>query len=253
LSVNKAKFISFIPSINASLPIVSSRFASVIYRLGNDTPDKSKVNYILVAGDLYVIQKLPKPYDTRCTNNRGEDEYSCSQKCNNDIYSHYRLAPPMDVILKPTNLRPFLVAQKDNESLIRQIKGKLENCKMDCHRPLCFDWYSVTQTFPLPFMELNSISIASTCSNRPTTQIVFNSKLTIIDYIVYLSGCFGIWLGVSVISLNPFSRKTLARSNALTKHAVRFQLQKNQSSVVKQHQMKRGRKFEPSFPIGRKK
>jgi hypothetical protein len=243
--VNKAKFISFVPSKEVAFPLGSRRFASTIYSFGKDSPYKSKVNYVYISGDLYVIHKLPKPYDTRCTNIAGEDEYSCSEKCSNDVYAQHRLVSPLDVILKPNNFRPFLIAQKDNESLIQEIKRNLEKCSKDCHRPLCFDWYSVTQISSAPFLVLNSISIASTCSNRPTTQIVFTPKITIIDYVVYLSGCYGIWFGVSVISLNPFSKKKIGKSNAHAKLSVPFRLQRQiQSRLLKQNQMKRGRKLE---------
>jgi hypothetical protein len=97
----------------------------LIYRHPKNSHDKTKVNYVFISGDLFVIQKLPTPYDTRYTENSGDDEYSSDKKGNNDIYSQLRLGSPMDVIPKPTNLRPFLVAQKDNASLIRQIIAQL--------------------------------------------------------------------------------------------------------------------------------
>jgi hypothetical protein len=227
LSINVAKFISFIPSIKIPIPTVSYRFARTVNRFGKHGRDKTMINYAFISGDMYAIEKLPQPYDTRCTHTPGEDEYSSKEKCNNDVYKLYKLASPMDIILKGSNLRPFSVRQNENESLIQEIKTKLKNCKKDCHRSLCSDWYSVSQTIYYPFLRLNSISITSTCSIRPTTQIVFIPKITIIDYIVYLSGCFGIWFGVSVISLNPFSTKKLAKSNALSKGFVPFQAQRD--------------------------
>jgi hypothetical protein len=249
LCVNEAKLISFIILGEETPPSVSDRFASLIYRLDEESPNKSKANYAFIFGDLYVIQKLPGPYDTRCTHNPGDDEYSCTKKCNNDVYTPYRLASPTDVILEPSNLRPFLVAQKDNVSLIQEIETKLENCGKDCHKPLCFDWYSVSKSMLMPIKRLNSISIASTCPHHPTTQIVFIPKITIIDYIVYLSGCYGIWFGFSVFSLNPFSRKKVARSNTIPQFSVPFQLHRNQirNMWLHQKQMKTGGKFEHCF------
>jgi hypothetical protein len=241
LHVNVAKVISFVPSIDAAIPLVSRRFASVVNRFEKDTTAKSKANYVFISGDLYAIQKLPKPYDTRCTDNPAEDECYCAMKCNHDVYTQYSLVSPMDAILKPSKFRPFLVAQKGNESLMQEIKTKLENCNKDCHTPPCFYSYSVSQTITFPYMRLNSLSIASTCSDRPTTQIVFTPKITIIDYVVYLSGCLGIWCGVSVISLNPFSKKNLEKSNALPILSVPLQLRRTkiQPRLCKQTRIRR--------------
>lgn len=206
---NRIKLISFIPGrISDSLtdlPVISRRFYYTNVRYGTHTPDTSIINYIYVAGDLYSITRLEKPYDTACVDSQEEALYACSRRCNIATFQKHNLFPPNEFTTVPLPLKHSKdVVTSLNTTLIQEIKAMNEECMKDCNKYLCEEWYTVTEVVTSPFLHFDTISIASACSNRPAVVIQHKPKVTLMEVLIYMSSSLGIWFGISFMSINPF-------------------------------------------------
>ena len=215
---NRIKGISFIPDVGNSsffnMPIISRRFYSTFVRFGSSSPDTSIINYISLSGDVYSITRLKKPYDTACVRNNEETEYACRRNCNIASFKKHNIFPPNELTTEPLPLKHSkTIVTSLNTTLVREIKMRNQKCMKSCNeRSMCEDWYTVTIANLSPSRLLNTISISCTCSNRPAVFIEYLAKVILMDFIMYVSSAFGIWFGISILSINPF-KNTLPKSN----------------------------------------
>ena len=212
---NRIKGISFIPDVaNSSffnMPIISRRFYSTLVRFGSSSPDTSFVNYITLSGDVYSISRLNKPYDTACVRNNEETEYACRRKCNIASFKSHDIFPPNELTTEPLPLKHSkTVVTSLNTILLRDIERRSSKCIRACsEHALCEDWYTVTLANSSPVRYFNTLSISSSCSNRPAVIVQHLPKVMFIDFIMYVSSSFGIWFGISILSINPFKNTLL--------------------------------------------
>ena len=208
---NRIKVISFIPDATDSLfnlPIISRRFYFTLSRYGSSSPDTSIINYISLSGDVYSITRLEKPYDTACVRNHEETEYACRRKCNIASFKSHDIFPPNEFTIEPLPLKHSKnVVTSLNKTLLRDIESRTQICMMACsEHALCEDWYTVTLANSSPVRYLNTLSISSTCSNRPAVIVEHLPKVMFMDFVMYVSSSFGIWFGFSILSINPFKK-----------------------------------------------
>ena len=209
---NRIKLISFIPDVGHNslfnLPIISRRFYSPLVRYGSGTADTSIANYIALSGEVYSIKRLKKPYDTACMRNHKDTEYVCRRKCNIASFKSHDIFPPNELTTKPLPLKHSkTVITSLNTTLLRDIKMKNQKCMRACNgHSMCEDWYTVTLANLSPVRYFDTISISSVCSKKPAVIIQYLPKVVLMDFIMYISSSFGIWFGISILSINPFKR-----------------------------------------------
>ena len=211
---NRIKVISFIADGTDSLfnmPIISRRFYFTLSRYGSSSPDTSIINYISLSGDVYSISRLKTPYDTACVTNHEETEYACRRKCNIASFKSHDIFPPNELTTEPLPLKHSkTVVTSLNTILLRDIERRSSKCIRACsEHALCEDWYTVTLANSSPVRYFNTLSISSSCSNRPAVIVQHLPKVMFIDFIMYVSSSFGIWFGISILSINPFKNTLL--------------------------------------------
>ena len=91
----------------------------------------------------------------------------------------------------------------DNKTILEFAEQSFENCYFRCKlKAECLTQFSRTivqvfpSQYPLPF-------IASMVPSLPHISLYAVPLLTLIEYVIQLGSCFGIWFGLSIISLNP--------------------------------------------------
>ena len=205
---NTLKLISFVPDnqINPilNLPTTSRRFYSYRLRYGDDEPKKSKHNYFLVSGDLYLITRLEKPYDTKCTRNKEHAEFACRRRCIITAFKKHGYFPATEYTLSPLPIKHMNTQAFFNKTLIRDTMTRSDICRKICNQKFCNEKFSVTDVSSTPELYNGLITIMSSCSNRPVVVIEYLPRITLMEFVMYISSSFGIWFGVSVLSINPF-------------------------------------------------
>ena len=204
------QLISFIPGqvtdLFSHLPFASRRYFAPVVRLtGNKT--STLTNYYYLSGDVYSIQRLPYPYDTRCTRNYNESLYACRESCNIHAFKVHDLFPPNEISTNPIPKKHLSFIHIANQSFIKSERNENSCCSLKCTKHECNEWFSVTSAVGLEYTRLGSLTLGSCCSNRPYVAIHFVASISVWDYIIYISSSIGIWFGVSVFSLNPFKNR----------------------------------------------
>lgn len=204
---NLIKLISFIPrDLNGSLPglpYVSRTFYDTIVRYGHDAPNTARTFWIAISGDLYIVSRLQSPYDTHCVKNKEEAQFYCNRRCNIAAFRRHGLFPTTEWTTSPLPMKHLNLETLKNESLLRDVKARNDECMINCYKHLCYDWYSVTTTKTIPFKE-EGLTISSNCSKRPAVMIQYFPRITFMELAMYASSSLGIWFGVSFFAINPF-------------------------------------------------
>lgn len=87
----------------------------------------------------------------------------------------------------------------------------IENeCAKMCFKPDCYDILTMTKVFyDYPKKEKSAsdipLSFEVLVPTKPAIKIVHSVKVSWTEYVVSVLSCFGIWFGLSVLSVNPFS------------------------------------------------
>ena len=206
---NTLKLISFIPDNPGdpifNLPSISRRFYSYRLRYGNDGPLKSKHNYFLISGDLYSITRLEKPFDTKCTRNQEYSEFACRRRCKIAAFKRHGYFPSTEYTVSPLPIKHMNIAAVLNKTLHQDTRTRTVICRKICNQKSCNERFSVTDVISTEFLRNGLVSILSSCSNRPVVTIQYLPRITLLEFILYISSSLGIWFGISVFSVNPFN------------------------------------------------
>jgi hypothetical protein len=133
---------------------------------------------------------------------------TCSRACNIQAYKKQGLVPGNEFILdQKINLRHFSFKDINNKSLLEILGNSTNECDKHCTQDLCKESYSVTTVRIMPYTLKNTINIAAGCPARPLVRIKFIPRMNTYEFILFTCSCFGIWFGVSIISLNPFDSR----------------------------------------------
>ena len=209
---NAIKLISFIPYWNTSvvsMPSISRSFYVFKLRYADESPKSSKENIFRIWGDVYSITSLPKPYDTNCANDEEAENGNvfCHRKCNIALFKKHGYFPSNEYTTRPLLMKHLNKKALLNETLARDIKSKSQACLTKCNRTYCSYDYSVTNTNTFSHKYNNSITLESTCSNRPAVIMQYLPRITIMELVMYVSSSLGIWFGTSILSINPFNNR----------------------------------------------
>ena len=229
---NSIKVISFIPKgFNNSImnmPFTSRRFYVMKLRYNEQHFSTSNENYLYISGDLYNITRLEKPYDTKCIEIEENVDFICRRRCNIDAFKEHNIFPPNEFTMNPLPIKTLNPKTLKNETLLQNVKLRNEECVAQCTGNLCRDWYTVTNLETLPLLRINTLSIVSRCSTRPTVFIQYLPRITFMEFILFISSSLGIWFGVSIISVNPFG------GNNCTKITKRNKVSNNTVSELRE-------------------
>ena len=208
---NSLKLISFIPAHLENpilkLPSISRRFFSHALRYGPDEPKKSKYNYFFISGDLYSITRLEKPYDTKCMENKEYSEFACRRRCNIAAFKRHGYFPTTEYTLSPLPIKHMNTIAMLNKTLLQDTKTRTDICRKTCNQKSCSETFSVTDVTSYDTFVNGLVSIVSSCSKRPVVIIEYLPRITLMEFAMYISSSFGIWFGISILSINPFNSR----------------------------------------------
>lgn len=163
---------------------------------------KFRVSYSVIS-----IQRLAYPYKTNCQNYETSDQQTCQQTCLNDGTQRRFGKISFSTITKlPLDLKHVSPWDVDNETFRHQFNALAISCDATCKKDNCFDTITSTKVTAFESRICSYFQV-----NYPTDsyfRIRFLARITFTEYLVYrvyILSCLGIWFGVSIINLNPFS------------------------------------------------
>ena len=156
---------------------------------------------ITVSKSSAKVYLLPPPYDTHCVD---IDVEVCYETCARTLLNKINRVPWSNFISDPLDMT--MVSQEDfqNSSYSRYIHESLNKCTSDCRSQYpCFLAYSYTYGSSGRNPSTNTTYVAFKTPPKEDEVVTTVPVMTVIDFIVQLCSCLGIWFGLSVFHFNP--------------------------------------------------
>ena len=188
-----------------SYPFVAQHYSSIIYRLIDYDHLIPYYRSIRFTYYWFMRHLLPPPYDTMC-HDRDKCMHDCWQSLESKIGSVFydRIVPETEDTQQQFNLDRCVVSYDDMDNqTIRQLlrKGTCE-CDDRCRGMWCNYDYSVTQldASRTSLKNNESLSVYAKSERAPGVLAISLPRIDVMAFLVYLSNCLEIWLGVHFVS-----------------------------------------------------
>ena len=178
-----------------------------------------------VYGEANEITKLPDPYDTQCM--PGHKRQECYESCLIDRFSSINRMSWSGFHSKPLHIPLFTPLDYNNKTMARVARKSFHQCHQKCKiRAECITRFTVTTIYMYSSLDF---VIDAMIPSRPFTEIAAIPLLTLVEYIIQVGSCFGVWFGLSVVSFNPTkwllgNRKQIVVVQKIQKITVRGRL-----------------------------
>lgn len=162
-------------------------------------------NLITAYSFLNEYKALPSPYDTRCVS---DDEYiHCRRRCLEDkLATIHRVHYSLTVTDVNLDMKYLDLEDLENTTVLNLVNKTENHCYRMCSRSPCRQIISFTDAYSdYVKREDSSLTINSCVPASPTVHIESMPEIQPIDFFQYVCNCFGIWFGLSVMSINPFT------------------------------------------------
>ena len=162
-------------------------------------------NEYFVQTKVTEVRLQPPPYDTAC--DPDFDQSSKSECIINGMQEQgLGRVPNTEIIRRPYDLPHVLYNDDDNETF-RNIANKVyTDCYEKFKQSKCN--YSIAATdvrMRADDRKYNSLRVRVMGPRGPNTHVNSEPAFPLSEYLLYVSSCFGIWLGISVNRFNPIA------------------------------------------------
>ena len=148
---------------------------------------------------LYEIERLPRPYETRCD---AEPQLRCLYKCYVHEYSKSGFVTSSSVVRETDDLGSTRVVRYNGTEEETRFRLRItRTCSKICPSEACRQKLVITDIFG-PFTRIGhkfSVNVGSFRS--PINLMKHSPKLSLADYMTQLFSLSGIWIGFSAVSL----------------------------------------------------
>ena len=208
----------FIMSSPEEIPHLSRSYGS--YHRKDWTRNASAANDFHIQNKVTKVRLLPSPYDSRCIPNY---DYSAKARCL--IQSMKRRGvnriPNTEIILQGYDFHHVLWSDEDNVTM----KEMIDQCYADClsitEHENCSYSFSETQVTMTRGADFNGrLRLRVMGPQAPNILITYHSKFTIGQFFLYALSCAGIWLGVSLVHVNPLLMAHWLNRKASKQHKI---------------------------------
>ncbi|KAI1279533.1 hypothetical protein HDE_14071 [Halotydeus destructor] len=157
----------------------------------------------------YTVQEthlLPPPYKTHCRTYRPEfiDQTSCRFECLRILTLKYFDKIPYEYLERNSSLTKKHISTGDiaNATRAAMLARFRADCARRCPDPDCSDTNTVTRVTKTTSL-LSKCGLYVTIPREPFLTIRFQEEMKLLDFAIYILSSAGIWLGISVTSLDP--------------------------------------------------
>ena len=153
-----------------------------------------------VFGESIQIHRLPPPFDTKCT--PGHHREKCYEKCLNKQLAVINRVSWSAFHREKLDMKIVTANDLRNDSTLKFMSKVFLGCQSLCKtRADCFTQFS--RTLIQEFQSSQGSYFSSMIPSFPHTSYHAVPLLTLVEYIIQLGSSFGVWFGLSIISLNP--------------------------------------------------
>ena len=156
-----------------------------------------------VYGDSITIHRLPPPFDTNCS--PGYNQETCYEDCLIDYFKAINRLPWSGFHRQKLDMKMLNPIDLENKTIARFVETSFEKCDSRCKiKTECLTQFSRTtlQEYKERFLTLSSM-----LPTVPHMSLYAAPFLNLVQYIVQIGSSFGMWFGLSIISLNPMKWK----------------------------------------------
>ena len=163
-----------------------------------------------IFGESIKIYRLPPPFDTKCT--PGHRREKCYEECLNQKLALINRVSWSTFHREKLDMKMLTTNDITNVSLSTYINKVFYKCQASCKTPAdCFTEISRTS---IQELQCNVSHFSSMLPAYPHISLYAVPFLNLIEYVVQLGSCFGIWFGLSIVSFNPMKWKILHKENS---------------------------------------
>jgi hypothetical protein len=202
---NKSTNVNMI-TFHGSYPYLS-RDVSVVTYILDSTLTKNKLhNYFDLFSNDYEFVRLEAPYDTGCIDRKVEDIFTCKYSCFVQHYSAMGKIAPLDPVTDPLDLLIIDGEDLEDDEILANVSKIDKICVKKCDFVPCHSGYTKTTFLPRLIKELN----LGYYSRTPIEPSIISESIpgnSFVEYFSFTAGCFGIWFGISFMSLDPFKKQ----------------------------------------------
>lgn len=156
---------------------------------------------------MYRIHRLASPYMSHCRNyseesrNKFMTRESCIQEClMRRLIHNMSLVPFTAFVTEPLDLRQMSMIDLQNVSVSQTLNQEEDECEGKCSQLDCDVDFIITHSESL--LERESKMIVFT-PDSPDILVHEEVSFRLVDYLIFIASCFGSWLGLSFLHLNP--------------------------------------------------
>ena len=211
-SISNSYYASFISVDNGN---VEDFLHSRLFQANTANGKTFNQSRIIVFGDSLEIKRLPPPFDTECTPNH--DREICYEKCLVKKFKLLDRLPWSGFHSQKMDIKMLTPIELFNKTISGYVGQSFEECHSLCKlKTECFTQFSRTTIVESP---ARTFYLTSVLPSQPQISVFAISTLTLIEYIVQMGSCFGMWFGMSIISINPVKWK-VRQEKHFTKGAI---------------------------------
>ena len=159
------------------------------------------VSGLQVSGESTEINRMALPYDTKCIPGHGRE--TCYEHCLQNRLKIINRLPWSGFYREAIDMKMLTALDLKNKTTSEFAEKSFEECYSLCKvKAECVTQFSrtIVQDFRSHYRKPFFASMASSLPHLSLYAVPF---LTLIEYVVQLGSCFGIWFGLSIFSMNP--------------------------------------------------
>lgn len=172
-----------------------------------------------IYGESIHIHRLPPPYDTQCS--PGHKREVCYEDCllqsfrtiNRIPWSGFHKHKQNIKMLTSSDLRNLTISSLTTfwfKKCHSKCKMKTE-CQIEFSRTSAFEYQNRNDLY------VSNFAIQSMVPIGPHFSLHTVATLTLVEFIIQIGSCIGVWFGLSIISFNPVKWKILQKNNSTSR------------------------------------
>ena len=208
-----AFFISIIRDRNGNL---KNPLHSRLFQANTENMKTFQHSRFAVSGDSIEISRLPPPHDTRCT--PGHDREFCYENCLAEKFKKINRLPWSGFHSQKLDMTMITDVDLKNGTISKFVDYSVTECHSRCKlQTECLTQFSRTT---VQEFYADAFFLSSMLPSFPHMSLYSVPLLNLVEYIVQVGSCFGIWFGLSISSFNPvkWGKKILSKNSKNSIH-----------------------------------
>ena len=198
-SISKSSHAFLISTITDPNGSLKNSLHSRLFQANTENMKTFKYSKLAVSGDSIEIRRLPPPHDTRCT--PGHDREFCYENCLADKFQVINRLPWSGFHSQKLDMTMITDVDLKNETISKFVDYSVTECHFRCKlQTECLTQFSRTT---VQESQADAFFLSSMLPLSPHMSLYTVPLLNLVEYIVQVGSCFGMWFGISIISMDP--------------------------------------------------